>query len=220
MFNVQNCDVILKYYRHKPIDLTNAHVLGWGKWRLRGLYLKLPGCVRGNCSEPLLERNKGRCVYVPKISSRWHPWTLWNLNFFGLEWRNGVGVGGILCAFRTSAKPAFFSAVTHKVKMPTMKTSYMFLQVISKTVPSLSLNPLPCWLFLFFTRSGHCCREQLHSTNTNTFSCPNPQNKDLFSSTPCSTNYFTRLQLWKYLTLMSHGMQRRPILAKSDFPDA
>lgn len=110
-----------------------------------------------------------------------------------------MGVGEILCAFRTSAKPAFFSAVTHKVKMPTMKTSYMFLQVISKTVPSLPLTQSPSLLIIpVLYRSGHCCREQLHSTNTNTFSCPNPQNKDLFSSTPCSTNYFTHLQLWKY----------------------
>lgn len=60
----------------------------------------------------------------------------------------------------------------------------------------VSLNPHPCWLFLFFTRSGHCCGEQLHSANTNTFSCPNPQNKDLFRSTLCSINCFTRLQLW------------------------
>jgi hypothetical protein len=48
-------------------------------------------------------------------------------------------------------RPAFFSAVTHKVKMPTMDKHYMFLQVISKTVfLSLSIrfvadysNPLP-----------------------------------------------------------------------------
>ena len=57
----------------------------------------------------------------------------------------------ILCIFTASATPAFFSAVTVKVKMPTMETRCVFLQVISKNEAvshthtrsfSLSFNPL------------------------------------------------------------------------------
>jgi hypothetical protein len=58
------------------------------------------------------------------------------------DWSEGMAWGWVESFVHSEQvlRPAFFSAVTHKVKMPTMETSYMFLQVISKTVPSLPLS--------------------------------------------------------------------------------
>jgi hypothetical protein len=83
------------------------------------LLSELPGLFKTNCS---CSTN-----YIPVT-----PLNNLNSNFLWVKWRPGVGVGDVLCTFTASAKPAFFSAVTHKVKMPTMATRCTFLQVISK----------------------------------------------------------------------------------------
>lgn len=117
------------------------------------------------------------------------------------DWSDGMAWGRVESFVHSEQVLSLLSSLlSHtKWKCQQWRRATCFFRSFQRQCPlSLSLNPLPCWLFQFFTRSGHCCREQLHSANTNTFSCPNPQNKDLFSSTPCSTNYFTRLQLWKY----------------------